>query len=254
MRPERHRFALFGCPFEIRNPSAAVWRAIEDRLPPLELPEPDARPLRRYSVDPHGGAFTVGRARRRSVSAATVPAAADLVVDDVERALARSIDGRILVHAGAVRWRGRAILLPGRSGSGKSELVAALVRAGADYLSDEFAVLDRNGEVQPYRRPISLRRPSGTTRVAVETPEDRSASEPAPVGSIAFLRYRPGASWRPRRVSPGSALLGLLRNTLSCGWRLDEAHRILRRVIAAPTLIGQRGDAEEAAELLLASG
>ena len=52
---------------------------------------------------------------------------------------------RIFVHAGVVAWKGRALLLPGSSGSGKSSLVAELVRAGATYYSDEYAVLDERG-------------------------------------------------------------------------------------------------------------
>ena len=42
-----------------------------------------------------------------------------------------------------VTWgRGRAIVIPGRTFSGKSTLVAELVRAGATYYSDEYAVED----------------------------------------------------------------------------------------------------------------
>jgi hypothetical protein len=151
-----------------------------------------------------------------------------------------------------VSWLGRAILVPGRSGSGKSELVAALVRAGAEYFSDEFAVLDFHGRVHPYRRPVALRRPPGTARVAVP-PSLRSGSGSVPVGMVAFLRYRPLAPWRPRPISPGAALLGLLKNTLSCRLRLDDARPILRRVVAsAPAFIGERADAEGVAPILLA--
>ena len=46
--------------------------------------------------------------------------------------------------------------LPGHSFSGKSTLVAALVRAGAVYYSDEFAVLDPDGFVHPYAKALSL--------------------------------------------------------------------------------------------------
>jgi ABC-type multidrug transport system fused ATPase/permease subunit len=49
----------------------------------------------------------------------------------------------LLIHAGAVvAPRGDGLIFPGPSGSGKSTLVAALVRAGFDYLSDEAAALD----------------------------------------------------------------------------------------------------------------
>src|SRR5262245_38089017 len=41
------------------------------------------------------------------------------------------------VHAGVVKWRGAAILLPGRSFAGKSTLVKTLCEAGATYVSDE---------------------------------------------------------------------------------------------------------------------
>src|SRR5207249_2434643 len=64
---------------------------------------------------------------------------------------------KVFLHAGVVGWRGRAIVIPGRSWSGKTTLVAALVRAGATYFSDEYAVLDRQGRVHPYPKPLSVR-------------------------------------------------------------------------------------------------
>jgi hypothetical protein len=243
----RETFAVLGCVFEIRSPDSNVRREISARLPPDGRSFSGA-PLRRYSVERDGDAFVVRRARRRPVRAGDAAAAAELVVEDLEVALSRAIEGCVLVHAGAVRWNGGAILLPGRSGVGKSELVEALVRAGAGYLSDEFAVLDRRGRVHPYRRPIALRRSSGIRRTRVA-----ATDHPAlPVSLIAFLRYREGAPWRPTPLTPGAAILGLLRNTLSCAARLDDARPILRRVVAgAAFLKGLRPDADRTAEMLL---
>src|SRR5262249_48159665 len=76
---------------------------------------------------------------------------------DIQLYLAESARGRLFVHAGVVGWRDRAIVLPGHSFSGKTTLVATLVRAGATYYSDEYAVFDRQGKVYPYARPLSLR-------------------------------------------------------------------------------------------------
>jgi len=59
--------------------------------------------------------------------------------------LASNAREMIFLHAGVVGWRGGAVLFPGRSFSGKSTLVHELVRAGAAYYSDEFAMLDRRG-------------------------------------------------------------------------------------------------------------
>ena len=64
---------------------------------------------------------------------------------------------RTFVHAGIVAWGKAAVLIPGRSFSGKTTLVAELVRAGATYYSDEFAVIDRLGMVYPYARPLQVR-------------------------------------------------------------------------------------------------
>jgi len=60
--------------------------------------------------------------------------------------------GLIFVHAGVVGWQNRAIVIPGRSLSGKTTLVLALVEAGTDYYSDEYALFDSEGRVHAYWR------------------------------------------------------------------------------------------------------
>jgi len=64
---------------------------------------------------------------------------------------------RIFVHAGVVACNDRAIIIPGLSMAGKTSLVLALIRAGAVYYSDEFAVFDEQGYVHPYPKPLSIR-------------------------------------------------------------------------------------------------
>lgn len=45
-----------------------------------------------------------------------------------------AVQDLLFVHAGVVGWHNRAIVIPGQSFSGKTTLVAALVKAGATYL------------------------------------------------------------------------------------------------------------------------
>ena len=80
---------------------------------------------------------------------------------DLEVYVAEQARRRVFVHAGAVGWNGRAIILPGQTRSGKTTLVAALVRAGATYYSDEYAVIDTQGRVHPYPRPLMIRTETG---------------------------------------------------------------------------------------------
>src|SRR5262249_46651795 len=134
---------------------------------------------------------------------------------DLRWHIAQAARRRIFLHAGVVGWQGRAIVLPGRSFAGKSPLVAALVRAGATYYSDEYAVFDARGRVHPFPRPLSLRDEQGGQRLhRVESLGGVAGVRPLPLGMIVLTEYRPGARWRPRRLSPGQAALAVIENTV----------------------------------------
>lgn len=161
---------------------------------------------------------------------------------------------KLFVHAGVVSWRGQAIVIPGRSGSGKTELVAALVRAGAIYYSDEYAVFDAHGRVHPYPKPLSLRQENGgrPEKCAVETLGGRPGANPLPVGMIVVSKYQPGARWQPRLLSPAQAMLALLDNTVMARYKPEVALATLHRVaLGARTLKGKRGEARDFVATLL---
>lgn len=76
---------------------------------------------------------------------------------EITRAAIDSERRSILVHAGVVARDGRAVVLPAPPDAGKSTLVAALVAAGFDYLSDEAAVIDpATLRCRPMPRPLGL--------------------------------------------------------------------------------------------------
>jgi hypothetical protein len=163
---------------------------------------------------------------------------------------------RVFVHAGVVAWRGRAIVLPGRALAGKSTLVAALVRAGATYYSDEWAVLDARGRVHPYPRPLSIRatRPGvPDALVPVESIGGRAGRQPLPVGLVVMTRFRPGAKWRPKPLSRGEGALALIEHSVQTHRDPVRVLNAFRQVVAnALILEGHRGQAEEVAPALLA--
>ncbi len=64
----------------------------------------------------------------------------------------------LLIHAAVVERDGRAVVMPGYTGSGKSTLTAALISKGWRLLSDEVAIIDlKDGSLLPYPRAISLK-------------------------------------------------------------------------------------------------
>lgn len=178
----------------------------------------------------------------------------DLLRSRLEFQVATAAPSRLFVHAGVVEWRGQAILLPGRSRSGKTTLVAALLRAGAKYYSDDFAVLDASGRVHPWARPLRIRRPALPPQYhPVESLGECAGQSSLPVGLIVVTAHRPGARWRPRPLSPGQALLALIRHTLIARARPDLTIKILGRAVRGARAFASRRDEANAVAATLLS-
>ena len=173
---------------------------------------------------------------------------------DLKFHFAESARRRIFVHAGVAAWKGRAIVLPGRCFTGKTTLVAELVRAGATYYSDEYAVFDARGRVHPFPMPLDMRDETGLhrKRLSVEEMGGESGVKPLPVGMIVVSEYKAGARWRPRLLSKGEATLALMEHTAVARRRPKAAFATLIEAVShAPTFKGVRGEADEMAASLL---
>jgi hypothetical protein len=172
----------------------------------------------------------------------------------LELAVATHAPRRIFVHSGVVGDRsGRAILLPGRSFSGKSRLVNVLVRSGFRYYSDEYAVLDRAGFVHPWTRHLALRDDRQSKAMILYEGLDPVGLNPIPVGLVLSTSFVRGAAFRPRALTSGEVMVALLANTVAVRLRPADALEVVRRVaVTATGLGGDRGEAEDVVARLLA--
>ena len=187
-------------------------------------------------------------------SYADASAATEALLADLELWVAEHAQGAVFVHAGCAVADGRAIVIPGYTWFGKTSLVAALVRAGADYYSDEYAVLDDRGLVHPYPRSLRVRsRVGGTTeRVPVAELGGTTGHGPAQVGLIAAVRYDGETGWDVAPVSRSQAALQLLTHTVGAQSSPEVAlHAIQGATEGALAVVGVRGEADEAASTLL---
>jgi hypothetical protein len=176
--------------------------------------------------------------------------ALDVLESELQLSVARLARPEVFVHAGVVAVEGRAILVPGRSGAGKTTLVRALVEAGATYYSDEYAVLDRQGRVHPYARRPSVRVRGGKERHPVPRGRGRG---PVPVGLVVDTRYHAKARWAPVPLSPGQIVFALLANTVPARDRPAEVLAVLARTAqSARGIRGDRGAAARTARALIA--
>jgi hypothetical protein len=178
--------------------------------------------------------------------------AVERLVGGIERWIAAAAPDAVFVDAGVVGWRGRALVLPGRRIPGRTTLVAHLVRAGAAYLSDVFAVLDESGLVHAYPRPMPIGRPVWGVRQRRLAPPPPAGSPPLPVSMIARLPYDPGGT-RTERLTRGQATLTLIDAAVTGPARASEVARVAAAAARnAVAVAGYRGEAGETARQLLA--
>jgi hypothetical protein len=112
----------------------------------------------------------------------------------------------VLLHAGAVEHSGRAVLLPGVSGAGKTTLVAALLQRGLRYYTDEIAALARPSlMVQPYPRALAIKQGSWPALAALEPDGEPEADHPENVWHVVPAAFGPDTVAAPR--PPGVVVL-----------------------------------------------
>ena len=243
-------FQAYGRRIGIRVTDAKLLAQLPERLPPGWTPSPSPIVERLYSIVVGDDGTRPGLRRfhllyagsarlQRTVSVSEVLAA---LGDDIDLYVAQASRRKLFLHAGVVGWQDRAILLPGRTFTGKSSLVAAFLRAGATYYSDEFAVLDDRGRVHPFPRPLRLREQAGkmTSCCSPETLGGMVGTRPLPVGLVAIVPYSPNAVWRPRQLSPGQGSLELLANTVAARQRPQAALRLLGTLSARVSIVKSR--------------
>jgi hypothetical protein len=199
--------------------------------------------------------FNFVYADRKEVTRTTeLHQALDAFESDLQLYVAEMSPHRLFVHAGVVALRGKAVVIPGRSFSGKSTLTSELVRAGATYYSDEYAVLDTKGYVHHYARPLSIRENGYLERpkkYKVEAFGGRAGARPLPVGLVVVSKYKAGAEWRPRELSAGEGALELIANTVSARREPEKVLSTLNHVVAgAAVLKGFRGDASQVVDFI----
>lgn len=252
----------YGTRVGIRASDPDALPALLDRLPPGWQAKPMRTVDRLYSFvvggNREGGIRRLNvlygnaelLARSRGLDEALETFAADVQLHVAERAARR-----VFVHAGVVGWGGRAIVLPGRSFSGKTTLVLELVRAGATYYSDDYAVFDARGRVHPFPRQLSIRENGAHAqeRHPIEALGGVAGELPLPVGLVAVTEYDARvAGWRPRRLSAGHGVLELLGHAPAARRKPEAALATFERVTGtALVLKGRRGEAKRVAASIL---
>lgn len=160
----------------------------------------------------------------------------------------------IFIHAGVVGWQGKALIFPGTSYSGKTTLTAELVKQGATYYSDEYAVIDDTGLAHPYPKPLSLRKEGEyeQTDTDVSALGGRQGIEPLPVGMVFLTTFDANAEWNPEVLSAGQGVMEILPHALALRSKPEFVLKVLN-LISKRAIIStsKRGEVSHFAKLIL---
>ncbi len=243
----RHRCSAGHCGFP------ELCEAVGAMLPPGAEPRPEPGPTKAtVFVECHGDEVAVidtGGARASFDDVALGLHAVDQAIRSV---VAVEAPGLVFIHAGVVAVGHRAIVLPGPSMSGKTTLIAELVRAGAMYLSDEYAVLDETGLVHPFARRLSVREATGRREVPVDELGGSAATTALPVSLVVEIEFREAGEWRVEPGDQAACARALIGNAVAAQARSAEVLAVAAKTARSARFVhGVRGDASTSASSLL---
>ena len=250
-------FEVYGVRLGVRASAPEILEGVRSYLPPGWSPCPIDAVEHVYSVTgDEAGGYGITRDGSSLVGGGglALELALELLDTQIRIHIGRYSPQMVFVHAGVAGHAGKAIVIPAPSFGGKTTLVAALVRAGATYLSDEFAVLDELGRVHPYAKRLSIRGDGlAQTEHHVSALGGTAAEEAFSVGMIVVTTYRAGAEWKPQVRSAGAGAMALLANAVPAQERPAQVLRFVSRAADdAVVLQGDRGEADAVAPVLLA--
>jgi hypothetical protein len=263
---ETPRLALLDFDVVMRVPDPALARWLTDLYAPMAATGTARRVL---TLSAHGGIWSVHLDATRVLSTPAPSIAFSYLLWEANRQAIDATTDRVLVHASAAELDGGAIVLPGPMGAGKSTLVAALVRAGLGYLTDEVVALDpATGVIAPYAKYLSLDPSFGTL---MPTPPDSvrafigdqilvppaalrsdALGAPARPRLVVAPRYERGATTVVEPVRPAEALSMLAQHAFHIERDGQRTLDVLAQVVESSSCYRMvSGNLEDATAALL---
>ncbi len=262
------RYDVLGVTIELVSDDPSVVEVIEASYGIFRIdvePPPDRGVAARLRVERTGSTWLVsgGTAEPMTCHSADIAAihTLDRLVDTVQRGL--HARGLTTIHAAAVATAGGILVLAGASGQGKSTLALGLAHRGFGLLSDELAIVDRDGTVLPYPRSVHVRPATLDLIPALEFLADRprltlgggsewaltpaelrdrwGGTTPAtgPLAAILLLEGAPGTSM-PALTSVSPAVVSLELTRSSWAASIDFAGTLARLAEAASVVPAAR--------------
>lgn len=201
----------------------------------------------------HGadGGFQISRGGEVLIAGGAAADFIDSAISQIRLTVAEFAEGAVFLHAGVVGWRGRAVIIPASSFAGKTTLVAELIKNGAVYYSDEYAVLDADGLVYPYPKKLSMRGiidDYRQTDVTAASFGAQTGTAALPVGMILISRFdnnEKPPEFNLEILSSGQGMIEVLAHSISIRRNPKFVLKVLNKVTSRAIIAkSQRGEAK----------
>jgi hypothetical protein len=173
----------------------------------------------------------------------------DALESQIRLTVAEFAEEYVFLHAGAVKYKDKAIIIPARSFSGKTTLVAEFARRGLEYYSDEYAVIDKQGYLHPFPKQLSMRGIIDSYQqvdMDVEEFGGVKGDVPINIGLILISKYKKGSRFSPQMVSSGEGIIESIANSVSIRQKPEFVLGVLGKVInQAKVVKTNRSEAEK---------
>ena len=154
----------------------------------------------------------------------------DVLLEDVAGSLVDELDSAVALHAAAVGWDGKSIVIPGPTGCGKTSLAGWFTARDFEFLSDELVAIAGNAVATlSHPRPLLVKpgfdalpamlahhartlRTAGGVAICPSVP---ATAQERQAGLVIFPRYVAGGKLEIAPVSPAMACLKLMECNLN---------------------------------------
>jgi len=176
-----------------------------------------------------------------------------------------------ILHASAAAGGGRCVVFAGAKGAGKSTLTAALTAAGLDFVTDDYAPLERaTWRIWPvpyapgikqgswralqrhcpdiYERPVHKLAGLQIRYLDLDARRRPPLNRGLPVAALVFPRYEAGCELEERRLTAAEALTALCQARSLLDRRLDVFAETLRWLEEVPAYRLTYGELDPAIE------
>ncbi len=213
------------------------------------------------SIEEHeDGRFLIRAGANTVVSGLTRVELPTWLIEEVAKALVTRLDSAVALHAGAVVWEGKSVVVAGASGSGKSSLVAWLIDNGFEYITDEIIILRGDNRILGFPRALVLKKGAAErvqafsifessplikygSNLIVSAPRVNRDQVARPCGMIIFPQYQAGARLQIKGLTAAEAGLNLVGCNLNARNLEDGGLGAIARLSRAiPAISVEYGD------------